>query len=307
MKDNHRKLTILLLLVLAATASAVAQDAENALKQFQDKILMLRHPLQGSSLRYDADGKVLKGGDEGPWTVFGGILIDHASLSTDKLHLAGRRMLILFPRQRFAIMEFRRLDNRVKNPPFSTTVKLEIAFAQPVNSAEQVRTVMNRVFALNTAELLDSISDFWRPSLVDSLVYDPTQSRETEFQWREKAPPVQKLSRTGADAISKPEDADADSAIFHVGPEVKAPKVQYAPEPDFTEIARYEKYPGVAVVSIVVDKNGNVQRIKLVRPLGLGLDESAQATIKTWRFLPGTRNGEPVAVELNVEIAFNLY
>lgn len=293
-------------MVLAASATAAAEDAKDALKKFEGKILMLRHPLQGSSLRYDADGKVLKGGDEGPWTVFGGILIDHASLSTDKLHLAGRRMLILFPRQRFAIMEFRRLDNRLKNPPFSTTVKLEIALVQPVNSAEQVRTAMNRVFALNTAELLDSLSDFWRPSLVDSLVYDPTQSRETEFQWREKAP-VQELTRAGLDATGKSEDADAETGIFHVGPEVKAPKVQYAPEPDFTEIARYEKYPGVAVVSIVVDKNGNVQRIKLVRPLGLGLDESAQATLKTWHFLPGTRNGEPVAVELNVEIAFNLY
>lgn len=307
MKDNYRKLTIWLLLILAATSSAVAQDAENALKQFQDKVLMLRHPRQGSSLRYDADGKVLKGGDEGPWSVFGGILIDHASLSKDKLHLAGRRMLFLFPRQRFSIMEFKRLDDRPTNPPFSTSVKLEIALAQPVDSAEQVRNVMNRVFALNTAELLDSISDFWRPSLVDRLVYDPSKGKETEFQWHEKVPPVQKLNRAEPDAIGKSENADADSAIFHIGPEVKAPKAQYTPEPEFTEIARYEKYPGVAVVNMVVDKNGNVQRLKLVRPLGLGLDESAQATLKTWRFLPGTRRGEPVAVEMNVEISFNLY
>lgn len=301
------KLTILLLSIVAANANSWAQDAEATLKQFKDKVLMLRHPLQGSSLRYDADGKVLKGGDEGPWTVFGGILIDNASVSKDKLHLEGRRMLILFPRQRFSIMEFKRLDNRPKNPPFSTSVKLEIALAQPVNSAEQVRTVMNRVFALNTAELLDSISDFWRPSLAGSLIYDPSQSKETEFQWNEKVPPVQKFSRAEPDAISKSEDAGAGVAVFHVGPEVKAPRAQYAPEPEFTEIARYEKYPGVTVVNMVVDKNGNVQRLKLVRPLGLGLDESAQATLKTWRFLPATRNGEAVAVEMNVEIAFNLY
>lgn len=304
MKNNYRRLPILLLFVLAATASAAAENAKDALKQFEGKILMLRHPLKGSSLRYDADGKMLRGGDEGPWTVFGGIFIDHASLSTDKLHIAGRRMLILFPHQRFAIMEFKRLENRPKNPPFSPSVKLEIALAHPVSSAEEARAVMDRVFALNTAELLDSMPDFWRSCLTDSLVYDPTQSEE--FQWREKVPP-QQLTRAGLDATRKSEDADADSAIFHVGPEVKSPKVQYAPEPDFTEIARYEKYPGVAVLKIVVDKSGDVQHVNLVRPLGLGLDESAQATIKTWRFLPGTRKGEPVAVELNVEIAFNLY
>lgn len=307
MKNNYRKLTILLLLVLAATASAAAEDAKATLKQFEGKILMLRHPLQGGSLRYDADGKMLKGGDEGPWTVFGGILIDHASLSADKLHIAGRRMLVLFPHQRFAIMEFKRLNNRVKKPPFSTSVKLEIALARPVGSAEEARTILNRVFALNTAELLDSIPDFWRPCLVDSLVYDPTQNEETEFQWHEKVPPVQKLTRAGLDATSKAENADAETSIFYVGPEVKGPKPQYTPDPDFTEIARYEKYPGVAVLKIVVDKNGDVQRVNLVRPLGLGLDESALAAIKTWRFLPGTRKGEPVAIELNVEISFNLY
>jgi outer membrane biosynthesis protein TonB len=41
--------------------------------------------------------------------------------------------------------------------------------------------------------------------------------------------------------------------------------------------------------------------------LGLGFEEQAAISIKTWRFNPATRNGEPVAVAMNVEVAFNLY
>ena len=58
---------------------------------------------------------------------------------------------------------------------------------------------------------------------------------------------------------------------------------------------------------MIVGKDGAVHKVRLVRPLGLGLDESAQSTIQTWQFQPATRNGQPVAVEMNVEVSFNLY
>jgi outer membrane biosynthesis protein TonB len=41
--------------------------------------------------------------------------------------------------------------------------------------------------------------------------------------------------------------------------------------------------------------------------LGLGLDETAAAEIKNWRFNPGTHNGQPVAIQMNIEVSFNLY
>jgi len=57
----------------------------------------------------------------------------------------------------------------------------------------------------------------------------------------------------------------------------------------------------------VVDKAGNVARIRVDKVLGYGLDEQAMQAIKAWRFIPGTRNGEPVAVTERVSIAFNLH
>ncbi len=92
-----------------------------------------------------------------------------------------------------------------------------------------------------------------------------------------------------------------------MGGDVKAPKIRFSPEPEFSEAARYEKFQGVVVVDLVVDHDGKVRNVKIVRPLGLGLDEQAVAMIKTWSFEPAKLDGKPVPVEMNVEVAFNLY
>ena len=68
--------SILLLCMLANIASASAQEAEDALKEFEGKVVIFRHPLRDDSPRYDAEGKVLKGGPEESWTTNGGLLID---------------------------------------------------------------------------------------------------------------------------------------------------------------------------------------------------------------------------------------
>jgi TonB family protein len=295
-----KPISILLLCMIASTATASTQDAANALKQFEGKVLVLRHPLQDSFQQYDAAGKVLKGGDEGPWTVYGGVLIDKVDLSRDKLRFAGRRVLFLFLKGQFTAMDFKKLKRPV-DPPFPPAVQLEVALDRALDSAEEARAVLNGVFALDTKGLLDSLPDLWHGVLDDELVYDPAQKREAEFHMELPPYSVPKRSRKAA-----PNEITADQ-VFHVGTEVTAPKATFTPEPKFTEIARYEKFQGVVVVNLIVGKDGTVHKIRLSRPLGLGLDESAQAMIKTWQFQPATRAGQPVAVEMNVEVAFNLY
>jgi TonB family protein len=298
MKYTYRTLVVLLL-TMAATASASEQEARNALKQFEGKILVLRHPLDEKSQQYNAEGKVLKGGNDGPWTVYGGMLIDKVALSPDKLRFEGRRVLFLFLKGQFTATEFKRLKRPV-DPPFPPSVQLEIALDRALDSEDQARAVLGKVFALDSQGLLDSLPEFWRGPITDKLVYDPSQKRDAEFRLELPPPSAPKpAQKTAADSIT--------DEVFHVGAGVTAPKATFTPEPQFTDIARYEKFQGVVVVNLVVGKDGAVHKMRLARPLGLGLDESARSMIQTWRFQPGTRNGEPVAVEMNVEVAFNLY
>jgi len=61
------------------------------------------------------------------------------------------------------------------------------------------------------------------------------------------------------------------------------------------------------VLSIIVNAQGNVQDPRIVRRLGLGLDEKAEETVRTWKFKPAQRNGVPVPVRVMVEVTFRLF
>ncbi len=95
--------------------------------------------------------------------------------------------------------------------------------------------------------------------------------------------------------------------IFHVGEGVSAPRAIYTPEPEFSEEARKAKYQGVVVLQIIVGTDGRVHNPRVVRSLGMGLDEKAIEGVKTWKFDPSKKDGRAVAVEMNIEVAFNLY
>jgi protein TonB len=95
--------------------------------------------------------------------------------------------------------------------------------------------------------------------------------------------------------------------IFHVGDGVSAPRAIYTPEPEFSEEARKAKYQGVVVLNIIVGTDGKVHNPRVVRSLGMGLDEKAVEGVKTWKFDPSKKDGRTVAVEMNIEVTFNLY
>jgi len=103
------------------------------------------------------------------------------------------------------------------------------------------------------------------------------------------------------------EGAGTGGGAYSVGGNVSAPVPIYKPEPPYSEQARKAKYQGTVVLWIVVDAQGNVQTAQVVKPLGMGLDENAVRTVKTWKFKPALRNGSPVPVRVMVEVSFRLF
>jgi protein TonB len=88
---------------------------------------------------------------------------------------------------------------------------------------------------------------------------------------------------------------------------VMAPRAIYDPEPEYSEEARRIKYQGTVVLALVVDLEGHARDIHVARSLGMGLDEKAIEAVKKWRFSPGSKDGSPVAMQVNVEVTFRLY
>jgi TonB family protein len=88
---------------------------------------------------------------------------------------------------------------------------------------------------------------------------------------------------------------------------VSPPSALYAPDPDYSDAARKTKYQGSVILWLVVGADGRAHNLRVARSLGMGLDEKALEAVRQWRFQPATLNGQPVAVEINVEVSFRLY
>ncbi len=102
------------------------------------------------------------------------------------------------------------------------------------------------------------------------------------------------------------EGGGTGGGVYRVGGGVRPPTVLFRVEPNYTEEARKAHYEGTVLFSAIVRRNGRLEVLKVLRGLGLGLDENAVAALMQWKFNPGTRNGEPVDVALNVEVNFIL-
>ena len=94
--------------------------------------------------------------------------------------------------------------------------------------------------------------------------------------------------------------------VYRIGGGVSAPVPIFKVEPEYSEEARKAKFQGTVLLSIVVDETGKTRDIKVLRSLGLGLDEKAIEAVMKWRFRPAYREGKPVAVAANVEVNFRL-
>ncbi len=102
------------------------------------------------------------------------------------------------------------------------------------------------------------------------------------------------------------EGGGVGGGVYRIGGGVTAPTLIHKVEPEYSEEARKAKFQGTVVLYVVVDEKGMPRDIRVVKPLGLGLDEKAVEAVEKWRFRPGYLNGKAVAVAATVEVNFRL-
>ncbi|MDP9038156.1 MAG: TonB family protein [Acidobacteriota bacterium] len=95
--------------------------------------------------------------------------------------------------------------------------------------------------------------------------------------------------------------------VRRIGGGVSRPELLYQVDPEFSEEARKAKFMGTVLVDLIVDAQGRPQNVRVVRGVGMGLDEKALEAVRQYKFRPAMEGGKPVAVEMNVEVNFQIF
>jgi TonB family protein len=101
----------------------------------------------------------------------------------------------------------------------------------------------------------------------------------------------------------------APGTVRQSDPGVFPPIAVKAVTPRYTAEAMRQKLQGQVTLEAVVNTEGRVSQVKVVKSLDTlyGLDDAAVAAAREWQFEPGTLNGKPVAVAINLVLEFRLH
>jgi protein TonB len=96
--------------------------------------------------------------------------------------------------------------------------------------------------------------------------------------------------------------------VYRPGSGIINPRLVREVKPQYTADAMRAKIQGTVLLECVILPDGSVGKVDVVKSLDptFGLDGEAVKAAKQWRFVPGTRFGEPVAVLVTIELTFTL-
>lgn len=93
---------------------------------------------------------------------------------------------------------------------------------------------------------------------------------------------------------------------IRVGGEVTAPVAVSRPAPTYPEVARKAHIQGKVLLEAIIDREGNVVDVRILKDIGLGCGVAAQEAVQRWKYRPATLNGRSVTVYLTVVVTFGL-
>jgi TonB family protein len=192
-----------------------------------------------------------------------------SSIDIEKVELTSGRLLL--KGKRMALV-YHGEDSGLFDP--KENVKIEID--SPTNG--DFEFPLGVIFAKALADLAPAAPDFWQSWMLHGYVKQDDHTHRIE-----------------------------DPKVAKIGGGVTPPRPKSTPEPHFTKLAREAIVSGSVLVYLQVEADGKPSHLRIVRPLGLGLDENAIEAVSRWKFEPAKEGGVPVRVEMNVDVNFQIF
>jgi TonB family protein len=299
--------------LLSFQRRAQAQDITQQLRdQYQGKPFVLRGFYSSDRLLFDSSGKP-DNATTGDWTTNGFVRINDIHFSDDRIVIKAQRLVAAWvgetqtDQKRFELLP---LENRsLIGKKFAVLVKIEADSGMHNPAPEQVEALLSKIFLTSQDSFADMVPDYWKHCVAGGST---GSDKVCVFSPEILAVP----GVSSASAVSMNEGAPAPvltgvesshGRIFKVGQGVSPPRAIYQPNPEFSDQARVAKFQGVVMLMLVVDDKGTATNVRILQPLGYGLDEKAVQAVSGWKFKPAEKDGQPVAAEIAVEVSFHLY
>lgn len=284
MNLTHIRSTLLAFVLGCVSIPAFAQTADLKLaaqQRFENKILLIKGWYQDDHLKYDSAGNVSGNAKPGAWTT-SGLQIHSVSLHKDGIRLRGARIVWQYDRgkRKLTPERFGRgddVDVTIEHQPTPITVP-------------DLERLENAIFVRIPA--VRDVPEYWRDFLVRG-------EKDSGKATKDKPP---------ADLPEIVEGLFSNGGPVYrvVGPHITPPRLLKHKEPEYSELARHAHIEGTNVLSGVVDEQGVLSQIQILRPIGVGLDEEAVKAVSRWHFEPAKRDGKPVPVAIEIEVSFRL-
>ena len=97
-----------------------------------------------------------------------------------------------------------------------------------------------------------------------------------------------------------------DEEALRISGPVTRPQIIAQAKPEYTIEARKARLQGTVICEVLIDREGCIQRARVLKGLPMGLDQAALDAIKQWVFLPARMDGKPVPVFYVLTTSFQL-
>jgi protein TonB len=95
-------------------------------------------------------------------------------------------------------------------------------------------------------------------------------------------------------------------APVRVGGQIREPSIVRRVEPVYPQLAVHANVTGTVILEAIVDTDGRVINVKVLRSAHRLLDDAALAAVRQWQYTPVILNGIPEQFILTVVLSFNL-
>jgi TonB family protein len=249
-------------------------------KMYEHKLLSLRNPYFGDKLEFDSSGTLIRQAVAGPWSTCGLLHVENLVITPHRLEIDGRRAILVL-RNRELDKHSPLLPSDVGVVVLATDDRVRILIESAASDVSQVNKALSQVF--QGGQLLDRVAAYWQPKTLDLNAFRHSTPNAIVAELEGRRP-----------------------VYFANSSEVSTPKPIRTPDPSYTDIAQRKRFEGTAVLLVVVNEKGLPEVLEVTRPLGEGLDIQAVAAVAHWTFKPAMKDGQPVAVLINVEVKFRL-